>query len=72
MTNKKKLSHKKIIYQHKKNQSIPILTYFGIKTIYQPLELKIKPKVGILRPNIMLKNFLTYPKTSLKYLETTF
>ena len=28
---KKKLSHKKIIYQHKKNQNIPILAHLGIK-----------------------------------------
>ena len=42
----------------------PKISIFGI--IYQPLELKIQPKVGLLRLKIMLKHFLNNSKTSLK------
>ena len=42
----------------------PKISIFGV--IYKPLELKIHPKVGLLRPKTMLKNFLNDSKTTLK------
>ena len=48
-----------------KNEQIFNRKFQIFGAIYQPLELKIYPNVGLLMPKIMLKHFLNYSETTL-------